>query len=128
MKEATNDQKNTSPSLSPLPSPRSLLGLLAYNLLLFLPVGLGCGGQAHFEADQPPPHIDRVGKMLDGMAETGDRSALPYLKQEVIALKAEGDPHATALLADIAQLEKTSQPAQFKALASQARGRLAAGK
>ncbi len=82
--------------------------------MLLLPLVAGCG-QAHFEADAPPPRSDRVEKMLKGMADSGDRSPLPYLKQEVMQLKTEGDSRADALLADIAKLERTAQPAEFKA-------------
>jgi hypothetical protein len=66
--------------------------------------------------------------MLSGIAETGDRSALAYLKGEVIALKTEGNPHGVELQKAVAQMENTKDPAQLKALAAKAHELVAAAK
>ena len=106
---------------------KRLIPAAALLLMIFTGFWAGCGSSTGSDKPAPlPDQLDRVKKMLSGLAETGDRHVLPNLHSTVDVLKEQHNPHAAELEADVAKLEKIADPTALKAQAAKDLGRLPA--
>lgn len=91
---------------------------------LLLAAAIGCD---RVEPVAPaPPLRERIVAMLDGMAETGDRSPVAYLRDHVQELSRQGVAQADAWLEDVRRIESTTDPEQLKSLSGDLRDRIRA--
>lgn len=94
--------------------------VLSRFLAVCLLAGLaGCSATVTDTKVEVPPQEPPAKAMLQGIAESGVvGSGAMQIREALQTMKAEGDPKADELLADLDDLEKTSNPAQVKKKAS----------
>jgi hypothetical protein len=90
--------------------------LLGLCLLVAL---VGCSGTVSDTEVEVTPQEPPAKAMLEGIAESGVvGSGAMQIREALETMKAEGHPKADELLADLNELETTTNPAQVKSKAS----------